>query len=268
MDEQLKKSIRMEKELRHAIDRDELKLYFQPIVSVSSNEIVGAEALLRWEHPSGMTIMPSELIPVAEESQLIHQIGVWVIESVCRSLKKWESQQESIPSYISLNISAKQLRYNGFFERVSEIIDRSGADPSKIRFEITESVLIEDSERAKELIGRFKTGGIEFMIDDFGTGYSSLSYLKRFQFETIKIDKSFIRDILKDEDDIALVKAILDIARQFGYAVIAEGVESREQRERLKELDPSILYQGYLYSRPLCEDEFLQLMRNSYTKPQ
>ncbi len=263
MDEQLKKSIRMEKELRHAIDRGELKLYFQPIVSVSSNEIVGAEALLRWEHPSGMTIMPSELIPVAEESQLIHQIGVWVIESVCRSLKRWESQQENIPSYISLNISAKQLRYNGFFERVSEIVDRNGADPSKIRFEITESVLIEDSERAKELIGRFKARGIEFMIDDFGTGYSSLSYLKRYRFETIKIDKSFIRDILKDEDDIALVKAILDIARQFGYAVIAEGVETREQRERLKELDSSILYQGYLYSRPLCEAEFLQLMRNS-----
>ncbi len=263
MDEQLKNSIRMEKELRHAIDRDELKLYFQPIAAIATNEIVGAEALLRWEHPSGMTIMPSEFIPVAEESQLIHQIGVWVIESVCRTLNRWESQKKIPLSYISLNISPKQLRYNGFFERVSEIIDMSGADPSKIRFEITESVLIEDSERAKELIGRFKAKGIEFMIDDFGTGYSSLSYLKRFEFETIKIDKSFIRDILKDEDDIALVKAILDIARQFGYAVIAEGVETREQRERLEELDSSILYQGYLYSRPLCEAEFLQLMRNS-----
>jgi len=263
MDEQLKKSIRMEKELRHAIDRDELKIYLQPIVAISTNEIVGAEALLRWEHPSGMTIMPSEFIPVAEESQLIHRIGEWVVESVCRMLGGWDSLQKMPLSYISLNISPKQLRYNGFFERVSEIVESSGADPSKIRFEITESALIEDSDRAKELIGRFKAKGIEFMIDDFGTGYSSLSYLKRFEFETIKIDRSFIKDILKDRDDIALVKAILDIARQFGYAVVAEGVETREQRERLEELDSSILYQGYLYSRPLCEAEFLELMRKS-----
>jgi len=201
MDEQLKKSIRMEKELRHAIDRDELKIYLQPIVAISTNEIVGAEALLRWEHPSGMTIMPSEFIPVAEESQLIHRIGEWVVESVCRMLGGWDSLQKMPLSYISLNISPKQLRYNGFFERVSEIVESSGADPSKIRFEITESALIEDSDRAKELIGRFKAKGIEFMIDDFGTGYSSL--------------------------------------------------------------DSSILYQGYLYSRPLCEAEFLELMRKS-----
>ena len=261
MDEQIKNSIRMEKELRHAMDRDELKLYFQPIVAIETNKIVGAEALLRWEHPSGMTILPSEFIPIAEESQLIHQIGRWVIKSVCDTLIKWESEGENMPSYISLNLSPKQLRYNGFFEQVAEIIDISGADPSKIRFEITESVLIEDSDRAKELIGRFKAKGVGFMIDDFGTGYSSLSYLKKFEFETIKIDKSFIRDILKDDDDIALVKAILDIARQFGYEVIAEGIETREQRERLKELDSSILYQGYLYSRPLCEAEFMQLMQ-------
>ena len=261
MDEQIKNSIRMEKELRHAMDRDELKLYFQPIVAIETNKIVGAEALLRWEHPSGMTILPSEFIPIAEESQLIHQIGRWVIKSVCDTLIKWESAGENMPSYISLNLSPKQLRYNGFFEQVAEIIDISGADPSKIRFEITESVLIEDSDRAKELIGRFKAKGVGFMIDDFGTGYSSLSYLKKFEFETIKIDKSFIRDILKDDDDIALVKAILDIARQFGYEVIAEGIETREQRERLKELDSSILYQGYLYSRPLCEAEFMQLMQ-------
>ncbi len=261
MDEQIKNSIRMEKELRHAMDRDELKLYFQPIVAIETNKIVGAEALLRWEHPSGMTIPPSEFIPIAEESQLIHQIGRWVIKSVCDTLIKWESAGENMPSYISLNLSPKQLRYNGFFEQVAEIIDISGADPSKIRFEITESVLIEDSDRAKELIGRFKAKGVGFMIDDFGTGYSSLSYLKKFEFETIKIDKSFIRDILKDDDDIALVKAILDIARQFGYEVIAEGIETREQRERLKELDSSILYQGYLYSRPLCEAEFMQLMQ-------
>ncbi len=259
MDEQIKKSIRMEKELRHALDRNELKLYFQPIVEISTGQVVGAEALLRWRHPSGITIMPSEFIPVAEESQLIQQVGRWVIEEVCSTLARWRSKGDKIP-YISLNLSPKQLRYNGFFEQTSEMVKKSGVDPSKIKFEITESVLIDDSDRAKELIERFKEIGIGFMIDDFGTGYSSLSYLKRFEFETIKIDRSFIRDILKDEDDVTLVKAILDIARQFDYDVIAEGVETTEQRERLKELNSSILCQGYLYSAPLCEDEFLKLL--------
>ncbi len=263
MDEQIKKSIRMEKELRHAIERDELKIYFQPILDIETNKIVGAEALLRWEHPSGMTILPSEFIPVAEESQLIHQIGRWVIEEVCRTYKKWEREGEEVPPYISINLSPKQLRYNGFFEQASDIVQKSGVNPSDIKFEITESVLIEDSDRAKELIDRFKQIGIGFMIDDFGTGYSSLSYLKRFDFETIKIDKSFIRDILKDEDDVTLIKAILDIARQFNYCVIAEGVESREQKERLKELDSSLFYQGYLFSGPLNESGFLTLMRKN-----
>ncbi|WP_457594242.1 putative bifunctional diguanylate cyclase/phosphodiesterase [Hydrogenimonas sp.] len=263
MDEQIKNSIRMEKELRHAIDKDELKLYFQPILDIGTNEIMGAEALLRWEHPSGMTLLPSEFIPVAEESQLIHQIGRWVIEEVCRTFNRWETQKERTPPYISVNLSPKQLRYNGFFERTAEIVQKSGVNPSALKFEITESVLIEDSDRAKELIDRFKQIGIGFMIDDFGTGYSSLSYLKRFDFETIKIDKSFIRDILRDEDDMALIKAILDIARQFSYSVIAEGIESREQKEKLQTLDPDILYQGYLYSGPLCEADFLTLMRKS-----
>ncbi len=263
MDEQIKNSIRMEKELRHAIDKDELKLYFQPILDIGTNEIMGAEALLRWEHPSGMTLLPSEFIPVAEESQLIHQIGRWVIEEVCRTFNRWETQKERTPPYISVNLSPKQLRYNGFFERTAEIVQKSGVNPSALKFEITESVLIEDSDRAKELIDRFKQIGIGFMIDDFGTGYSSLSYLKRFDFETIKIDKSFIRDILRDEDDMALIKAILDIARQFSYSVIAEGIESREQKEKLQTLDPDILYQGYLYSGPLCEADFLALMRKS-----
>ncbi len=259
MDEQIKKSIRMEKELRRALDRNELKLYFQPIVEISSGEIVGAEALLRWKHPSGIVIMPSEFIPVAEESQLIHQIGRWVIEEACRTCRRWEKESGDMP-YISLNLSSKQLRHSSFYEQTSKIVEESGVDPAKIKFEITESVLIEDSDRAKELIDRFKEIGIGFMIDDFGTGYSSLSYLKRFEFESIKIDRSFIRDILKDEDDVTLVKAILDIARQFNYSVIAEGVETKEQRERLRELDSSILCQGYLYSAPLCEEEFLRLL--------
>ncbi|WP_457594751.1 putative bifunctional diguanylate cyclase/phosphodiesterase [Hydrogenimonas sp.] len=260
MDEQIKTTIQMEKDLRHALDREELRLFFQPIVEIETQEIVGAEVLLRWEHPSGIMVLPAEFIPVAEESQMIHQIGRWVIAEACRKIEAWREKGHRLPGYLSINLSPKQLRYNGFFEQAMELVTKSGVDPGRIKFEITESVLIEESERTKELIDRFKMAGIGFMIDDFGTGYSSLSYLKRFEFETIKIDKSFIRDILVDEEDVTLVKAILDIAKQFGYGVIAEGVENSQQRKRLNELGGAICYQGYLYSRPLDEAAFLELM--------
>ncbi len=261
MDEQIKTTIRMEEDLRHALEREELKLFFQPIVEIETQKIVGAEVLLRWEHPSGITVYPAEFIPVAEESQMIHQIGFWVVAEVCRKIEAWRRRRSPLPGYLSINLSPKQLRYNGFFEQTMERIAQSGIDPSRIKFEITESVLIEENERTKELIDRFTKAGIGFMIDDFGTGYSSLSYLKRFDFETIKIDKSFIRDILVDDEDVTLIKAILDIAKQFGYGVVAEGVENGRQREKLKELGGSICYQGYLYSRPLDEAAFVELMK-------
>ncbi len=265
MDEQIKKTIRMEKELRHAIDKKELKLLFQPIVDIQTQEMRGAEALLRWEHPDGTTVFPADFIPIAEESGLIQQIGRWVIEEVCEKLREWNKKGGRSLFYLSVNLSPKQLRYNGFFEQTIEIIRKSGINPASIKFEITENVLIEESDHTKKLIDLFKKEGVGFMIDDFGTGYSSLSYLKKFDFETIKIDKSFIRDILVDEDDVALVKAILDIAKQFDYGVVAEGVETKEQRDKLRSLDSSILYQGFLYCRPLEEREFLQKVQNSHT---
>jgi len=250
MDRQLRRTIRMEENLRHAIDRDELFLQYQPIVEIEKGRIYGMEALLRWRMADGTLVSPAEFIPVAEESKLIHQIGRWVIEEVCRVLRALEEKGKLHFFYISVNISSKQFGRQGFFDEVTDLVRRYGIDPRMLKFEITETILMEEQTKAKELIAEFNKEGIGFMIDDFGTGYSSLSYLKQFDFETIKIDKSFIRDILVDEDDVALVRAILDIARQFGYTVIAEGVETGEQVERLREIDPSILAQGYYYSRP------------------
>ncbi|WP_456451116.1 putative bifunctional diguanylate cyclase/phosphodiesterase [Hydrogenimonas sp.] len=261
MDRQLRRTIKMEQNLRHAIDREELFLHYQPIIDIDKERLYGVEALLRWRLPDGTMVSPAEFIPVAEESKLIHQIGHWVIEQVCRTLRDLEREGSLDFYYISVNISSKQFGHQGFLDEVLGVVKKYGIDPRQLKFEITESTLMEESEKARELIARFNAEGIGFMIDDFGTGYSSLSYLKQFDFETIKIDKSFIRDILTDEDDVALVRAILDIARQFGYTVIAEGVETAEQKERLKELDRTIFCQGYYYSRPVDLEELLERLR-------
>ncbi|WP_353663196.1 EAL domain-containing protein [Hydrogenimonas sp. SS33] len=260
MDKRLRRIIWLEHQLRHAIDRDQLRLEFQPIVEMERERIYGAEALLRWRLDDGTTVSPAEFIPVAEESKLIHQIGHWVIEEVCRHIRKWEEEGKLNFYYVSVNLSSKQFRHQNFFDEVMLLVKRYGIDPRMLKFEITESVLMEESEKAREIISGFNRVGIGFMIDDFGTGYSSLSYLKRFDFETIKIDRSFIRDILTDEDDVALVRAIVDIAKQFGYTIVAEGVETREQVEKLRQIEPSILCQGFFFSPPVPEEEFLKIV--------
>ncbi|WP_300362647.1 GGDEF and EAL domain-containing protein [Hydrogenimonas sp.] len=261
MDKELRRTIRLEHDLRHAIDKNQLFIRYQPIVDIDRERIYGAEALLRWRQPDGSVIMPSEFIPVAEESKLIHQIGHWVIEKVCQKLREWQKSGDFPLYYVSINISSKQFRHYGFYDEVMGVVEKYGIDPRHIKFEITESILMEESEKARALIAKFNEAGIGFMIDDFGTGYSSLSYLKQFEFESIKIDKSFIRDILTDEDDVALVRAMVDIARQFRYSVIAEGVETVQQKNRLKAIDDTIFCQGYYFSGPLDEKEFLEMLK-------
>ena len=258
MDKALRRTIKLEHDLRHAIDKGQLFLQFQPIVSIDDEKILGAEALLRWRLSDGTIVTPSEFIPVAEESKLIHQIGHWVIEKVCSNLQRWRQHGDFPLRYVSINISSKQFRHFGFYNDVMNTVHKYRIEPSLIKFEITESILLEESDRAKELIAKFNEAGIGFMIDDFGTGYSSLSYLKRFEFESIKIDQSFIRDILTDEDDVALVRAMLDIAKQFRYHVVAEGVENVRQKNRLKAIDDTMYCQGFFYSPALDEKEFLK----------
>ncbi|WP_457597554.1 putative bifunctional diguanylate cyclase/phosphodiesterase [Hydrogenimonas sp.] len=258
MDRRLSRIIRMEHDLRHAIDRDELFLEYQPIVDLQTERVYGAEALLRWRMPDGTFVSPAEFVPIAEESKLIHQIGHWIIDRVCATLAELERTGRMRFYYISVNISSKQFGHYGFFEEVMRTVERHGIDPRQLKFEITETTLIQESDRAQALIARFNAEGIGFMIDDFGTGYSSLSYLKQFDFETIKIDRSFIRDILIDTDDVALVRAILDIARQFDYSVVAEGVETAEQKELLRGLEPTMFCQGYYFGKPMSLEKLLE----------
>lgn len=256
MDHRLRRSIELEEALRYAIERDELYLEFQPIVDARKNSPYGAEALLRWRMSNGISVSPVEFIPVAEESGLIHPIGMWVIEKSCEAIRELKKENRFPLQYISINISSKQFGNRHFFNEVMEIIQRYEISSDMIKFEITESILMEDPHSAREVIHRFNKAGIAFLIDDFGTGYSSLSYLKTFRFDTIKIDRSFIRDILSDPDDVTLVKAILDIAHQFDNRVIAEGVESKDQIEVLEMLEPQILCQGFYYTPPLPLDRF------------
>ncbi|NPA30099.1 MAG: EAL domain-containing protein [Epsilonproteobacteria bacterium] len=259
MDAHLQRSVKIENALRHVVEKEELYLLYQPIVEVSSAEVCGAEALLRWRY-EGRDIPPSEFIPIAEESKLIHRIGHWVIEQVFSTVSRARDEGVVLPGYISINVSAAQFKHPGFYDDVMRMVDRYRIEPSRIKFEITEGIVVEDSEKARELIERFEKRGIRFMVDDFGTGYSSLSYLKKFRFETIKIDRAFIRNILHDKEDGVLVRAILEIARQFESHVIAEGVESGEQVTYLQSLDAHICCQGFYFSRPVPFEKLAALM--------
>jgi len=248
MDRKAREYLHIQQELRHAVETEAFLLYYQPIVRIDDNTVVAAESLLRWQDEKSEEIPPSRFVPVAEESGMISAIGRWVINEACRQISRWHSDGVFSLEYLSINISPRQLVESDFCEYVIRTIRRHGISPSHLRLEITETALIRNFEKTKGLIERLNAEGIKFIIDDFGTGYSSLSYLKQLTFSALKIDKSFIRDILDDPKDAALVRAIIDIARQFDYQVIAEGVENQAQREMLLQTDGTIYYQGYLCS--------------------
>lgn len=260
MDETARSYIQMQHDLRHAVTRMELELNFQPIVHIDTNEMVAAEVLLRWHHGKKGYVSPAEFIPVAEDSNLITEVGRWVIDKTCEQLARWDKAGRFTIEYLTINVSSRQLLDSEFAHFVIESIARNDIDPTWIRLEITETALIKDFEKTKQIIELLNTKGIEFVIDDFGTGYSSLSYLKNLPFSTLKIDRAFIHDLLTDTDDEALIKAIIEIAEQFDYRVVAEGVESEAQRRRLAATDNTIYYQGYLYSKPLSTERFEKVL--------
>ncbi|MHC3995054.1 putative bifunctional diguanylate cyclase/phosphodiesterase [Thiomicrolovo sp. ZZH C-3] len=256
MDQKARDYLRTQQRLRHTIETNGFSLCYQPIVRIATDRVIAAEALLRWHDEIGNEIPPAHFIPVAEESGLIRAIGEWVINEACRQISSWEAEGVFNLEYISVNISPRQLIESDFAASIIKAVWRHGIQPEQLRLEITETALIENFEKTKKLIETLNEEGIKFIIDDFGTGYSSLSYLKQFAFSALKIDQSFIRDILQDPKDAALVRAIIDIARQFGYQVIAEGVEEDAQREMLRENDPAIAYQGYLCSEAKAAEAF------------
>ncbi len=253
MQNEIMARLNMENDLRLALMRDQLSLHYQPQVDMRGR-MTGVEALLRWSHPTHGMISPGIFIPIAEESRLILPIGRWVLETACRQLALWADDPGRKNLTIAVNVSAVQFRQPDFVDQVREILSTSGADPARLELEVTESLLMEDPEAMREIMMTLQALGVSFALDDFGTGYSSLGYLKRLPLEKLKIDGSFIRDVLDDTADAAIVRATILLADSLGLTVMAEGVELQEQKEWLASQGCSA-YQGFLFSRPLPVDD-------------
>ncbi|TGL86642.1 bifunctional diguanylate cyclase/phosphodiesterase [Leptospira congkakensis] len=254
------KRLYIENSLRKAIQNEELILFFQPKISTVTNQVCGAEALIRWKHPERGWVPPVEFIPVAEDSGIIERIGDWVLEEACRLKKEWNCQD--LPSFpVSINVSGKQLARTNWSQRVQATILQFGIRPEEIELELTESSIMENPEKSIEAFEYLAGLGIKVSIDDFGTGYSSLSYLKKINADVLKIDRSFVIDLEINEDDRAICKAIINMAHSLGMEVIAEGVENPVQRDLLHDLGCHMI-QGYLYSKPLPAEDFVTFVKN------
>jgi len=256
----LEQRVQMENWLRLAIP-EQLRLVYQ-LQADQQKRVFGAEALIRWHHPEQGLISPASFIPLAETTGLILPIGRWVLESVCRQLKEWENNGLTQHLIVSVNVSVTQFQQDNFVDQVLDVVDQTGARPDRLKLELTESMLIENTEATIAKMNALKEKGISFSLDDFGTGYSSLSYLKQLPLDQIKIDQSFIRDILTDPNDAAIVRTIIALGRTLGLNVIAEGVETGRQLD-LRSAYGCYNFQGYLFGKPVAVDEFMQqLLKN------
>jgi diguanylate cyclase (GGDEF)-like protein/PAS domain S-box-containing protein len=236
-------------ELRRAESNGELRLVYQPIMALAEEELVGVEALIRWQHPTRGLVAPDEFIPFAERSGMILGIGAWVLREGCQQLAAWTAQMPGTGSlHLSVNVSARQLaQAAGFVDSVKRAIDSSGIHPSRLGLEVTESALMEDAESALRVVNELKELGVRIAIDDFGTGYSSLVYLKKFPIDTLKIDKSFVAGLGENQDDTAIVRSVVDLAQAFSIEAVAEGIETRGQLAVLQSFGCRF-GQGYLWS--------------------
>jgi diguanylate cyclase (GGDEF)-like protein/PAS domain S-box-containing protein len=242
----------LEHDLRRALQCDELHLAYQPQVT-GNGDVTGVEALLRWAHPVQGAISPAQFIPVAETSGLIIPCGAWVLTQACQQLKAWEQDSIAAALTIAVNVSARQIYHPGFVDQVIDIVERTGADPRKLKLELTESCLVVDTEATVEKMKALKAIGISFSLDDFGTGFSSLSYLKRLPLDQLKIDRSFVCDVVQDPNAAVITRSIIALGQSLGLEVIAEGVETEAQWRFLAGHGCGI-YQGYLFSRPVGID--------------
>jgi diguanylate cyclase (GGDEF)-like protein/PAS domain S-box-containing protein len=246
--------LEMESDLRNALQRGEFRLHYQPQVDVATGETVGAEALLRWQHPDKGLVPPAAFIPLAEETGLIVPIGAWVIRAACEQQRKWMSAGLS-PMRISVNLSSRQFAEDDLVETIQSILIETRIDPGYLELELTESMLMSDVDLAEKRLAELKKLGVHLSIDDFGTGYSSLAYLKRFPIDVLKIDRSFVKDLSKEDNSKAIVMAIITLAKAMKLHVVAEGVELLEQEEYLRQACCDRI-QGYLVSAPLPAVEF------------
>jgi diguanylate cyclase (GGDEF)-like protein/PAS domain S-box-containing protein len=248
----------LKSKLRRALERDEFVVRYQPKVDLASGEVVGAEALLRWRLPGHGEIAPSQFIPLAEESRLILDIGAWVLNQVCSDYAEW-NQQVSDPGRIAINLSLKELAQASFIPRCRSVFERHKVAPSAVELEITETTLMLDAERTLPLLDELRAMGVHLSIDDFGTGYSSLSALQQFPISTLKIDRSFVTNAATDPDDATIIRTIIEMGRSLGLQVIAEGVETEEQRYFLLHSGCQ-LGQGRLFGDPITSAAFLELL--------
>jgi diguanylate cyclase (GGDEF)-like protein/PAS domain S-box-containing protein len=253
----------LEKDLRQGLSERHFLVYYQAQVN-DAGRLVGAEALVRWQRPQRGIVMPIDFIQVAEETHLILQLGHWVMETVCKQLARWSSHPELSRLTLAVNVSAAQFGQADFVEQVQAVLAASGANPQRLKLELTESLLVDDVQTVIEKMITLKSKGVGFALDDFGTGYSSLAYLKRMPLDQLKIDQSFVRDVLIDQNDAAIAKTIVALAKSLGLSVIAEGVETEEQRAFLAQ-NGCHEFQGYLFSAPLPIAKFEELAANSET---
>jgi diguanylate cyclase (GGDEF)-like protein/PAS domain S-box-containing protein len=262
MQAELDKRSALEIELHHAIERNELRLFYQPQVD-ARHRVFGVEALLRWQHPERGLVLPNDFIPLAEETGLILPIGLWVLETACAQLKAWENDEHTRDLRIAVNVSARQFRQADCVALLEQTLAASGANPARLKLELTESLVLEDVAGSIEKMQAIKQLGVSFAMDDFGTGYSSLAYLAQLPLDQLKIDQSFVRNLPGNRDDETIARAIITLGRGLAMDVIAEGVETEEQRHFL-EMHGCHAYQGYLFSRPLPIDTLtLFLLRDT-----
>ena len=248
---------KLEQGLRDALVKQELQLFLQPQVD-QRGTVFGAEALLRWQRGDGQMVSPAEFIPLAEETRLIVPIGYWVLDTACAQLQIWQQQAATRHLVLAINVSARQFHQPDFVTQIQSRLQGSGIDPSRLKLELTESVILGDLADTIVRMQAIKALGVRFALDDFGTGYSSLSYLKRLPFDQLKIDQSFVRDMVSNDSDHAIVRAILAMSRALNLEVVAEGVETPAQRDVLQ-ADGCQMYQGYFFGRPVSVDEWERL---------
>jgi EAL domain-containing protein (putative c-di-GMP-specific phosphodiesterase class I) len=268
MHEEAVHRLEMAADLRRGIERGELEVFYQPIVNVHTATAIGAEALVRWHHPTRGLVPPVEFIPIAESTGLIVPLGKWVLTEACRQAQSWR-QSGLTPDafYISVNLSARQLQDPGLHDNVAQAIRDSGLPARALVLEVTESVLMQDLDAALAHLQALKALGLRLAVDDFGTGYSSLSYLRNFPMDVVKIDKSFVDRIALDPEGAAMVRSVIDLSAALGLTTIAEGVEQHDQLALLDELGCDNV-QGYLFAEPMPNAQFVDTLTNLRTDAQ